>query len=64
VAFTLEEKIACLEREVRMRKRVYPRWVEAGRMQPAQAEHEMQCMQAIIDDLRAQLPPPPQGSLL
>ena len=30
--FTREELLACVEREIRLRERAYPRWVELGKM--------------------------------
>lgn len=48
---TLDEMIACAEREVRMRKRVYPRWVEHGRMTPQAANRETRTMEAILAEL-------------
>ena len=49
---TLHDMAACAEREVRMRRRVYPRWVESGRMTAAQAEREIALMDAIAAKLR------------
>ena len=34
---TLAEKIACVRREIGMRERVYPRWVQQGRLTQAKA---------------------------
>jgi hypothetical protein len=45
-------KLLCLERELRMRRRVYPRWVELGKMKMRDAEHEIKTMEAIADDYR------------
>jgi hypothetical protein len=57
--------LACAEREVRMRDRVYPRWVQIGRMTQAKADHEIACMKEIADLLRQQVPAEPaQGDLL
>jgi hypothetical protein len=50
---TSEDKAKCAERELRMRERVYPRWIAAGKMKPQQAEHEIETMRAIADDYRA-----------
>lgn len=52
-AITLADKIACVRREIAMRQRVYPRLVTIGKMKPAQAEHEILCMQAVLDTLLA-----------
>lgn len=53
--FTAKDKLACAEREVGMRKRVYPAWVRAGRMTQADADREIAAMQAIADDYRVDL---------
>jgi hypothetical protein len=50
---TASEKLACAERELRMRKRVYPRWVKAERMTSAEAAREVGIMEAIAADYRA-----------
>ncbi len=53
-AFPFSDLLACAEREVRMRRRVYPRWVAEGRMTKAKADLETAQMEAIVDHLRAQ----------
>lgn len=52
MAVTLRQQIACAERELKMRIRVYPRWVEAGKMKQADADAEIAAMQAIVATLR------------
>lgn len=47
---TLKEKIRCLQREIAMRKRVYPRWVESGRMSYEDSQREIETMRAILGD--------------
>ncbi len=37
-------------REVKMRRRVYPRWVAGGRMTQAKADEEIAIMEAIAAD--------------
>lgn len=56
---TYDMKRAALEREIKMRRRVYPRWVQDGRMSQAKADEEIAVMQAILADY-----PPRQESLL
>ena len=51
-AVSIEEQIASVEREVRMRESAYPRWVEQRRMTVKTAEHEIACMQAVLTTLR------------
>ncbi len=50
---TDKEKLACAEREVKMRQRVYPTWVTSGRMRQVDADREIATMQAIADDYRS-----------
>ncbi|MBP6444807.1 MAG: hypothetical protein KA267_12340 [Gemmatimonadales bacterium] len=50
---TEDEKRQCAERELAMRKRVYPRWVSAGKMTQAAADREIAAMEAIAKDYRA-----------
>ena len=49
---TATDKLACLERELKMRKKVYPRWVEEGKMSEGKATHELACIEALITDYR------------
>jgi hypothetical protein len=49
---TEQDKLRCAEREAKMRRRVYQRWVEQGRMTQKQADHEIACMEAIAADYR------------
>ena len=49
--YTLEAQITCVRRELAMRKNVYPKWVQSGRMKAEAADHEIQCMQAVHDTL-------------
>lgn len=60
----IAEQIACVERELRMRARVYPGWVAAGRMTRERAEAETRAMEAVLMTLRGLAPPAPQGDLL
>lgn len=48
----IKAQIACVEREIKMRERVYPRWVEAKRMTQAKADHELEAMKAVLWTLR------------
>lgn len=48
----LADQIACVEREITLRERVYPRWVETGRMTEAQAEREILSMRAVLETLQ------------
>jgi len=52
MSFTEAEKLECVERELRMRRKVYPAWVRTARMREAQAEREIALMEAIVADYR------------
>ena len=47
---TTAMKRVAAEREVKMRRRVYPKWVANGRMTQAEANHQIQVMEAIAAD--------------
>lgn len=53
MAIQVTEQIACVEREIAMRKRVYPRWVADERMTQAKADHEIRAMEAVLETVRA-----------
>ena len=48
---SLEEMIACVEREIGMRERVYPRWVEQKKLIQATADQDLARMRAVRDFL-------------
>lgn len=48
----LEAQIACAERELKYRHRVYPRWCDAGKMTTQKAAHELAAMHAIVITLQ------------
>lgn len=53
MTFTPEQLAACAEREVKQRRRVYPHWVEDGRMSQAFAEEQIAMMEQIASEFRA-----------
>jgi len=55
MSFTREQKLACLTRELSMRKRTYPRWVGWGHMKQEEADHEIAVMETILKDYEQQL---------
>jgi hypothetical protein len=46
------DKLACLERELAMRRSLYPKWVASGRMPQTRADREIDVMEAIAADYR------------
>lgn len=53
----LEVQIACVEREIRMRERVYPNRVAGGTMTQGKADREMEQMNAVLKTLQGLLKP-------
>lgn len=51
IPYTLDDQILTVQREIEMRERVYPRQVAAGRMTERKADHELQCMRAVLTTL-------------
>jgi hypothetical protein len=58
VSHAPQDLVACVEREIRMRERVYPRWVSAGRMTQARADQEIALMREVAEVLRTHVPAP------
>lgn len=48
---TLDQQIQSVAREIKMRERVYPRWVASGKMKRENADYELECMKAILATL-------------
>lgn len=59
--YSAAEKFTCADRELKMRERVYPRWIEAKKMTAEKAAKEIAVMAAIAHDYEAQVE---QGRLL
>lgn len=47
-----EDKLKCVERELRMRRQVYEYRVKNGTMTIKQSNYEIACMSAIVEDYR------------
>lgn len=45
---TIEEQLACVERELGFRKKLYPRWVSAGKLTAENAQQEVERMEAVL----------------
>ena len=48
---TMADQLACVRREIAMRRNVYPKWVESGRLKAEEATREQARMQAVHDSL-------------
>lgn len=53
---TIDQLITCISREIKFRKAVYTRKVNAGEMKPETARHELDCMTQILKMLKDQQP--------
>jgi hypothetical protein len=49
---TIDEQIAEVKREIAMRNKVYPKWVEAGSMQKSKADFQILVMEAVLISLQ------------
>ncbi|MBN9462679.1 MAG: hypothetical protein J0H00_15850 [Burkholderiales bacterium] len=52
-AISIDDQIACVLRELRMRESVYPRWIGTGKVTAEKSAHELACMRAVLDTLQA-----------
>lgn len=50
---SIGQQIAAAGRELALREKVYPRWIEAGTMTSDKARHEIACMKAIVATLQS-----------
>lgn len=48
---SLDVQIACVRRELALRQRAYPKWVDAKRMKQDEADREIAIMQSVHDTL-------------
>lgn len=48
---SFDDKITCLEREIKMRQYVYPHRVEQKKMTQDQADKEIDIMRAVLKDI-------------
>lgn len=55
MTYTPADKLACVERELAFRRRVYARRVDAGKMSQKNADKEIGCMEAIRDDYKREV---------
>ena len=47
----IDDQIKCVQRELGLRQRLYPRWTSEGRMTADQAAKEINAMKAVLDTL-------------
>lgn len=49
---TLNDLTNCAERELVLRRRVYPSWINRQKLTAKKADHELHCMEAIVELLK------------
>lgn len=58
IPVTIEDQVKCVEREISMRERVYPRWVADKKLTQATADRELAGMKAVLRTLKSLLENP------
>jgi hypothetical protein len=53
---SLPDQIAEIERELGMRKRLYPNWIARGTLKQATADHQLRVMEAVLATLKGATP--------
>ena len=53
VAVSLLDQAAAVEREIRMREKLYPRWVRDGKLTQKLADLELERMRAVLNTVRS-----------
>lgn len=61
----IDEQIACIVREIAMRQRVYPRFIERGTLSKEKAAKELRVMSEVLGTLKeVKARTNPQGSMI
>lgn len=48
----IADLLDCAKRELALRVKCYPGWVRGGRMSQQKADHEIRCMEGIVERLQ------------
>lgn len=59
---TIAQLVACAERELAIRKNVYPKWI-GQKLTADRCRHEIECMEQIVALLKDRTQPPPREDL-
>jgi hypothetical protein len=54
MAYSIEDQIKCVRREIAMRRRVFAKRVADDKMKPKDARYEIECMEAVLATLEKQ----------
>ncbi len=57
MAVSKQHVVSELRRELSMRRRIYPKWVQEGKLEQWKADHQIECLEAAIKFID---PPSPQ----
>lgn len=49
------DKFKCLQRELTLRMRMYPKWISRGTLSSEKAAHELIVLRAIVEDYKQKL---------
>jgi len=52
VTVPIDVQVQCVEREISMRLRVYPKWCEQKRMTQKKADQEIEAMRSVLETLK------------
>lgn len=47
----IDAQIACVQREIGLRRRAYPRWISLGKMTQPVADEQISAMEAVLTTL-------------
>lgn len=50
---SFDDQIACLARELALRRNVYPKWVAKGKMRQEEADREIALMETALQSVKA-----------
>ena len=48
---TLAEQIAEVQRELALRRKLYPQWIKRNKLDAGEAKHQMRCLEAVLKTL-------------
>lgn len=52
MSVTLQEQLEEVNREIEMRKRIYPKWIREQKITPERADSKMRAIKAVAETLR------------
>lgn len=50
---SFDDQIACLARELALRRNIYPKWVAKGKMRQEEADREIALMETALQSVKA-----------